>query len=107
MPRLLKWFGVFCVIALLLFGIHVYDRMTHCTGKGLERKEALRIANEKLKIDFRGNEEFSLEKDQFEADRGWWTFTFRLKECTVKIIIDNCGASDIGGITEACVSRQR
>ena len=110
MPRLLKWlaFGV-GILAIALISIYLFDRMARCTGKGLAREDALKIATKKLNVDFKSTSpnDFVLDKEQFETDAGVWIFTFRAKECTVMVDVDSCGASDIGGITQSCVRLQK
>lgn len=103
----IKWFR-FALLALViaLLSIHLIYKMTHCRANGLARSEALIIADRKLKTEFRGSflsSEFTLEKERFENYDKSWVFTYRARNCKVDIVIDNCGVSDVGGMTEGCI----
>lgn len=97
---------VLIVPVLILAIVYIADRMIRCTTKGLSRNDAVKIADKKLKTQFRNNpsvDEFVLVAEQF--DNRSWMFSYQLKDCYVDIIIDRCGVADVGGLSEGCIAR--
>ena len=92
---------------LLTATAHVLDRMIACTANGLTRDAALKISNDKLKIHLRSKApDFALVESQFDTFKKWWTFSYRYRDCNIDIIVDECGVSDVGGLTEECVRKK-
>lgn len=103
----IKWIVyVFIALVLIALGLYFTGIKKHCKAEGLSREEALKIANWKLGIQFRAStllRQFKLAAEQFESDKSW-TFTYRADDCTAYIIVDKCGVTDVGGLSEGCIS---
>lgn len=103
----LKWITLaLMALVLLISTLYIVDRITRCTTNGLARNDALKIADKKLKIQFRDHpslDNFVLVGEQFD-DKSWM-FTYQFKDCVVDIIIDRCGVADVGGLSEGCDMR--
>lgn len=98
---------LYVIGALLFIGIAVYfidDAELRCHNEGLTREAALKISDERLQTKTKRNRtdgRFVLQSAQHEEDLSW-IFMYRADECTIAIIVDKCGASDIGGISSNC-----
>jgi len=90
---------------VFLVGIYFSDKAIRCSKNGFTRSDVIKIANEKLEIDF--NAYFLLKDEQFDNDDKSWNFTYSVEDCVVNVIIDRCGVSDVGGITEGCFPLQQ
>ena len=110
--RIIQWALIIIIgVAILFISMEFLWRETNCKAEGWERNAALEHADEKLKVTFESPaysfdekvalEDFVLVNEQFSY--GLWSFSYRAKDCFVDIIIDKCGISDIGGMSDACI----
>ena len=92
------------VIAGLLGAVYFVDRVIRCKENGLTYNNAFKVANEKLKVDFNNHSSFELKDKEFDSSDKHWRFIYTSGDCSVSIIVDNCGVSDIGGFSKGCIA---
>ena len=96
-------------LSLLAITLYLVDSKFRCSDDGLSQEQALAIANERLRVKFKGHRferEFKLEKSQHEDDRSW-LFYYQVADCSIIISVDKCGVADIGGISKGCSSNNK
>jgi len=92
------------LVALLTLALIFSLEFFKCDVEGVNGKQALAIANERLLVKFdkhRLERNFKLEK-YLQDDQLNWSFYYRAEECSVIIIVDSCGVADIGGMSLGC-----
>ena len=94
------------VVAVLLVGVFFWQKTIRCKKTGLTHKNAIKVAIKKLQVDFK-KVSFSLKDEAFDNNDKIWILTYHAGDCVVDVIVNRCGASDIGGLTEGCLSFQK
>lgn len=109
--KIIKWTVIlFALTALIFICLEYIWRATNCKEGGWDSHNALIHANDKLKGTLESAphlfkkdlffNDFTVSSKLFQSPD--WIFTFSSKSCFIDIIIDQCGASDVGGISEGC-----
>lgn len=98
---------IISVIVLFFVSAYFWDKAKRCEANGYTRENANKIAMKKLEIDFNNFSSFMLKNEQFDEYDKNWMFTFKNDGCNVDVIVDKCGVSDIGGLTENCFPLQK
>jgi hypothetical protein len=93
------------ILAALPFAAYFIEKAMRCKEDGFTREGATEISIRKLETDF--SLPFSLKKELFNDKDKSWMFTYQEGDCIVDVIVDRCGASDIGGLTGECMPFQK
>jgi hypothetical protein len=89
----------FAIAVIALTANLAYDHWWRCPANGLEKQAAIVIANGSLAERYTNIRLSFLSATRDGTD---WIITYRNERCTVDVVINRCGAADIGGVTRDC-----
>ncbi len=98
---LIKKVAYFFVAFLVIAAI--FDYTWRCHIRSIDSVEATNIARDHLHEyakSSRIDPNFSHSKTTYDNSTNLWSIEFVAANCTVAIIVDSCGVSDIAGTTE-------
>ena len=93
------------MLFLALLSFLLADYVWNCYVVKVNKEEAIHIAEkyaESLSDSLDIKNPLVLRSKKNSENQNLWNFRFTSEACTVDIIIDDCGSSDIGGITHGC-----
>jgi hypothetical protein len=109
MKRKVKWILAIVIVVLAIIGVFLQEER-RCKKDGFEYKEAELNANKRLNY-LAKNYIFEnmIIKSTIKSDYDKnWTFAYiDNAKCEVMINVDECGATDVSGVSNSCVSAKK
>jgi hypothetical protein len=109
MNRKIKFILTITIGLLVIFGVYLQEEK-RCKKDGVEYKEAELNANKRFNYLAKNYyfDNMIIKSTKKSDDNKNWTFAYIDKaKCEVMINVDECGATDVSGVSNSCVSAKK